>query len=71
MVNQLIDDASVEPNLDKRIQEYQQAEEKILQDAPVLPLTYGRDFWLTKPYVKGAFYPPLVIERLKYITLDK
>ncbi|MCG3141184.1 MAG: Periplasmic oligopeptide-binding protein [Anaerolineae bacterium] len=71
VVNQLIDDASVEPNLDKRIQEYQQAEEKILQDAPVLPLTYGRDFWLTKPYVKGAFYPPLVIERLKYITLDK
>ncbi len=71
VVNQLIDAASVEPNLDKRIQEYQQAEEKILQDAPVLPLTYGRDFWLTKPYVKGAFYPPLVIERLKYITIDK
>lgn len=70
-VNKLIDDASVEPNLEKRISIYQQAEEKILQDAPVLPLTYGRDYWLTKPYVKGVFYPPLVIERLKYITLEK
>jgi ABC-type transport system substrate-binding protein len=70
-VNQLIDAASVEPSLEKRIGEYQQAEEKILQDAPVLPLTYGRDYWLTKPYVKGAFYPPLVIERLKYITLAR
>ncbi len=70
-VNKLIDEASVEPSLEKRIEYYQQAEEKILQDAPVLPLTYGRDYWLTKPYVKGAFYPPLVIERLKYITLEK
>lgn len=70
-VNKLIDDASVEPTLEKRIATYQQAEEKILQDAPVLPLTYGRDYWLTKPYVKGVFYPPLVIERLKYITLEK
>lgn len=70
-VNKLIDEASVEPSLEKRIQTYQQAEEMILKDAPVLPLTYGRDYWLTKPYVKGVFYPPLVIERLKYITLEK
>jgi oligopeptide transport system substrate-binding protein len=70
-VNKLIDEASVEPNLEKRIQEYQQAEEQILKDAPVLPMYYGRDYWLTKPYVKNVFYPPLVIERLKYITLEK
>lgn len=70
-VNSLLDAASVEPNLEKRIAGYQQAEEMILKDAPVLPLSYGRDYWLTKPYVKGAFYPPLVIERLKYISLDK
>lgn len=70
-VDKLIDQASVEPNLEKRINLYQQAEEMILKDAPVLPLTYGRDYWLTKPYVKGVFYPPLVIERFKYITLEK
>lgn len=70
-VNKLIDEASIESNLEKRINLYQQAEEMILKDAPVLPLTYGRDYWLTKPYVKGVFYPPLVIERLKYITLEK
>lgn len=70
-VNQLLDQASVEPNLEKRISTYQQAEELILKDAPVLPISYGRDYWLTKPYVKGMFYPPLVIERLKYVTLQK
>ncbi len=58
-------------DLEKRINLYQQAEELILADAPVLPITYGRDYWLTKPYVKGVFYPPLVIERLKYMSLDK
>jgi oligopeptide transport system substrate-binding protein len=70
-VNKLIDSASVEPNLEKRIQAYQQAEEMILKDAPVLPLTYSREYWLTKPYVKGVFYPPLVIERLKYMSIEK
>jgi oligopeptide transport system substrate-binding protein len=70
-VNALIDQASVETDLEKRFQEYQQAEELILKDAPVLPLSFGKDYWLTKPYVKGVFYPPLVIERLKYITLEK
>jgi oligopeptide transport system substrate-binding protein len=70
-VDQLLEQAGVEPNLEKRIESYQKAEDLILQDAPVLPLTYGRDYWLTKPYVKGVFYPPLVIQRLKYITLEK
>ncbi len=70
-VNELLDQAGVETDLETRINLYQQAEEMILADAPVLPTTYGRDYWLTKPYVKGMFYPPLVIERLKYITLEK
>jgi oligopeptide transport system substrate-binding protein len=70
-VNELLDKAGVETDLETRINLYQQAEEKILADAPVLPMTYGRDYWLTKPYVKGVFYPPLVIERLKYITLER
>lgn len=69
-VDDLIIKAALEPTLEKRIEYYQQAEEKILADAPVLPLTYGREYWLTKPYVKGVFYPPLIIERLRYITLE-
>lgn len=70
-VDALINKADVEQNAESSIKLYQEAEEKIMQAAPVLPLTYGREYWLTKPYVKGAFYPPLVIERLKYITLEK
>ncbi len=70
-VDKLNQQAGLEPDLEKRIQLYQQAEEMILKDVPVVPLSYNREYWLTKPYVKGNFYPPLVIERLKYISLDR
>jgi oligopeptide transport system substrate-binding protein len=70
-VDRILDAAAVETSLEKRIGDYQRAEEMILKDMPALPLFYGREYWLTKPYVKGAFYPPLVISRLKYISLEK
>lgn len=70
-VDQMLNQASVDSSLESRIKTYQQAEEMIMQDVPVLPLFGNRDYWLTKPYVKNVFYPPLVIERLKYITLEK
>lgn len=68
-VDKLIDQARVEQDQTKRIKLYQDAEKLIVADAPVLPLNYGRDYWVTKPYVQGAFYPPLVIPRLKYMSI--
>jgi ABC-type transport system substrate-binding protein len=70
-VDKLLDQASLETDQSKRVQIYQQAEQMILNDVPALPLWYGRDYWVTKPYVKGIFYPPLIIPRLKYISLQK
>ncbi|MGB8645587.1 MAG: peptide ABC transporter substrate-binding protein [Anaerolineae bacterium] len=70
-VDKLIDQASVETDNTKRVQLYQQAEQMIMNDAPVLPLTYGKDYWLSKPYVQGFIDPPLIISRLKYISLQK
>jgi oligopeptide transport system substrate-binding protein len=70
-VDKLLDQADVEQDQTKRFQLYQQAEQMIMAEVPVLPLSYGRVYWLTKPYVKGAFYPPLVIPRLKYMSISK
>ncbi len=70
-VDKLIDQASLEKDDAKRIQLYQQAEQKIMADVPVLPLAYSKDYWLVKPYVKGFIDPPLIISKLKYITLSK
>ena len=41
------------------------------ESVSVLWDTYGKDYWVTKPYVKGIFYPPLIIPRLKYIQVEK
>jgi oligopeptide transport system substrate-binding protein len=70
-VDQLLDQASVEKDQTKRIQLYQQAEQMILNDAPMLPTFYSSDYWVTKPYVQGMFYPPLIVPRLKYVSLAK
>jgi oligopeptide transport system substrate-binding protein len=70
-VDKLLDQARVENDNTKRIDLYRQAEQKIINDVPAMPLAYGRAYWLTKPYVKGVFYPPLIIPRLKYISIQK
>ncbi len=69
-VDKLLDQASQETDQAKRISLYQQAEQQILADVPVLPLFYDKAYWVTKPHVKGWFYPPLIIPRLKYISLQ-
>jgi oligopeptide transport system substrate-binding protein len=68
-IDQLLDQAGVETDTATRFKLYQQAERTILADVPMLPMMYSRNYVLTKPYVKGAFYPPLIIPRLKYMSL--
>ena len=69
-VDKLLDQAGLEKDTATRFKLYAQAEQLILADAPVIPLTYERQYWLTKPYVKGMIYPPMIIPRLKYVSLS-
>jgi ABC-type transport system substrate-binding protein len=70
-VDKLLDQAGLEKDTATRFKLYQQVEQKILADQPVIPLTYSRQYWLTKSYVKGVFYPPMIVPRLKYISISK
>ena len=70
-VDKLLDQAGAEKDTATRFKLYQQAEQLILNDYPVLPLSYSQQYWLTKPYVKGMIYPPLFIPRLRYISISK
>jgi oligopeptide transport system substrate-binding protein len=70
-VDKLLDQAAVENDNTVRFKLYQQAEQLILNDAPVIPLTHSREYWLTKPYVKGMIYPPIIIPRLKYVSIER
>lgn len=70
-VDKLIDQAAIEKDAVARFKLYQQAEQLILADYPVIPLTHNRQHFLTKPYVKGLIYPPMVVPRLRYASIAK
>ena len=60
--DQLLEQARVEQDPAKRTTLYHQAERIIVNEAPWIPLTYGIQYTLVKPYVKGfrasaAIYP--------------
>jgi oligopeptide transport system substrate-binding protein len=70
-VVKLLDQAAVEADQATRFKLYQQAEQTILQDAPMIPYAHSQQYWLTKAYVKGMVYPPIIIPRLKYVSIQK
>lgn len=49
----LIQKAQTETDSQKRLQYLHQAEEILLQDMPIIPLSFKTDTYLTKSYVKG------------------
>jgi oligopeptide transport system substrate-binding protein len=50
---------------------YQEAEKIIINDAPVIPLYFGKNYVLIKPYVKNYFYLPLIAPVLKNVSIEK
>lgn len=70
-VDRLLEQARTERDVEQRFQLYREAERMILEDAPVIPLYFGRDHLLIKPYVKGYLLTPMVIPRYRYISIEK
>lgn len=68
-VDDLLNQAAVEKNEDARWKLYQQAEQIILDDAPVIPIYHDVDHLLVKPYVKGLTLTPMGILDLSTIEL--
>jgi len=67
----IITEARTELDSTRRLQLYQQAEQILIQDMPWIPLTYGRDHYVVKPYVKGYDPIPALISQLKYLRIEK
>jgi len=70
-VDKLLEEARTEQDHDRRMELYRQAEQTILEDAPWVPLHYDVEYWLTKPYVKGMIYPPMIIPHLQYVSIER
>ncbi|GAB4503539.1 MAG: ABC transporter substrate-binding protein [Anaerolineales bacterium] len=66
----LLEAARVERDVTRRIEMYQQAEQIIVDDAPVLFTVHWLAYQLVKPYVKGYIYTPIDIPIERYLWLD-
>lgn len=67
----LVERARTERDVERRMQMYRDAEQMLLRDLPWLPLYFGRDHFVVKPYVKGFEPTPMIIPRLRYITIER
>ncbi len=67
----LVVQARTEQDVTKRLQLYQQAEQILLQDVPWMPLYFGQEHMVVKPYVHGLGPLPMQIEQLRGVTVDK
>ncbi len=66
----LLEQARVEQDVTKRIAMYQQAEQMIVNDAPVLFTTHSLSYQLVQPYVKGFEFTPITVPLERYMWLD-
>lgn len=69
-VDRLLDEAARETDQAKRLVIYQSVERMVIADAVWLTTAHAKSYILTKPYVKGLVHPPMVIERLKYVSIE-
>jgi len=67
----LLERARVEQDITKRIEIYQQAEQIIVDDAPVLFTTHSLSYLLVKPYVKGYVFTPIDVPIERYMWLEE
>lgn len=69
-VDALLEEARVNPDEDRRLELYQEAERLILDDAPWVPLFTGREAWLVAPHVHGFRIDPIVLPRWQQVWLS-
>ncbi len=70
-VDELLDQAGGEYDSDKREALYRQVEQIVIDEAAWVPLFFGVDDWLIKPYVKDAYLPPMVIPKYQYYSVER
>jgi oligopeptide transport system substrate-binding protein len=70
VLDTLLEQARVERDVPRRIALYQQAEQMIVDDAPVLFTVHYLSYQLVKPYVKGYVFTPIDIPIERYMWLE-
>ncbi len=69
-VDTLLEMAAVESDSDLSLALYQQAEQMLVDDAACIPLWFGKNYMLVKPYVKGFEFNPVGFAMLNSVTIE-
>jgi len=69
-VDALLEMAGMETDSDLSLAQYQQAEQKMVEDAACLPLYFGQNYVLIKPYIKGYELNPLGLAMLNEVSVE-
>lgn len=67
----LIDRANTEPDWERAQALYRQAERILVDDAVCIPLTFGQNFYLVKPYVNGYQQNPIGVPMLNLVSVTR
>jgi len=68
-VDSLLDMAGVEMDSDLSLKLYQQAEQKMVDDAACIPLWFGRNYVLVKPYIDGYKLDAMGLVKLNAVSV--
>jgi oligopeptide transport system substrate-binding protein len=69
-VDALLERAGVETDFDRSLELYQQAEQLMVEDAACIPLFFGQNYILVKPYVKGYNLTPQGYAMLNTVSIE-
>ena len=68
-IDAVLDRAGVEGDTAKALELYRQAEQMLVEDAAMLPLWFGENYLLVKPYVQGYELNPMGFAWLNRVTI--
>jgi len=69
-IDALLELAGMEPDSNLSLALYQQAEQRLINDAACLPLWFGKNYILVKPYIKGYNLNPLGLAMLSTVSVE-
>jgi len=70
-IDALLKMAGVEPDSSLSLALYQQAEQKLVEDAACLPLWFGKNYILVKSYIKGYNLSPQGLVMLNSVSIER
>ena len=69
--DKMLDDANAELDPNKRYQMLARAEEFLMEQLPMIPLTVNATNWMKKPYVKGMYPNPGTLIPWKFVYIER